>query len=50
MPTPKGPKCFPSASDSIRDAVRFVVSEQTKSKSYRLAFDDTEFARFMKSL
>ena len=43
MPTPKGPKCFPSASDSIRDAVRFVVSEQTKSKSYRLAFDDTEF-------
>jgi len=43
MPAPKGPKCFPSASDGIRDAVRFVVSEQTKSKSYRLAFDDTEF-------
>lgn len=36
-------KCFPSASDSIKDAARCVVSPQTESKSYKLAFDDPEF-------
>jgi hypothetical protein len=36
-------KCFPSASDSIKDAARCVVSPQTESMSYKLAFDDPEF-------
>jgi uncharacterized protein (TIGR00730 family) len=43
MPEKKPPKCFPSAGDSIKDAAFCVVSSQTKSKSYRLAFDDPEF-------
>ncbi|MEN8231115.1 MAG: TIGR00730 family Rossman fold protein [Thermodesulfobacteriota bacterium] len=43
MPEKKPPKCFPSAGDSIKDAALCVVSPQTKSKSYRLAFDDPEF-------
>jgi len=43
MPDKKPPKCFPSAGDSIKDAALCVVSSQTKSKSYRLAFDDPEF-------
>lgn len=43
MPEKKPPKCFPSAGDSIKDAALCVVSSQTKSKSYRLAFDDPEF-------
>jgi uncharacterized protein (TIGR00730 family) len=37
------PKSYPSASDSVKDAALYVVSPQTKSKSYRLAFDDPEF-------
>ena len=37
------PKCFPSASDSIKDAALCIVSPQTKSESYRLAFDDPQF-------
>ena len=41
---PKEPiKCFPSASDSIVHAARFVVSPQTQSDSYKLAFDDSQF-------
>jgi uncharacterized protein (TIGR00730 family) len=43
MPEKKLPQCFPSAGDSIKDAALCVVSSQTKSKSYRLAFDDPEF-------
>ena len=43
MPDKKPPKCFPSAGDCIKDAALCVVSSQTKSKSYRLAFDDPEF-------
>jgi uncharacterized protein (TIGR00730 family) len=43
MPEKKSPQCFPSAGDSIKDAALCVVSSQTKSKSYRLAFDDPEF-------
>ncbi len=39
----KPPKCFPSASDSIKDALFCVVSPQTQSASYRLAFDDPDF-------
>ena len=37
------PKCFPSASDSVKDAALCIVSPQTKSESYRLAFDDPQF-------
>ncbi len=37
------PKSYPSASDSVKDAALYIVSPQTKSKSYRLAFDDPEF-------
>ena len=36
-------KCFPSASDSVKDAALCIVSPQTKSESYRLAFDDPQF-------
>ena len=36
-------KCFPSAGDSIKDATLCVISSQTKSESYRLAFDDPDF-------
>jgi uncharacterized protein (TIGR00730 family) len=43
MPEKKSPKCFPSASDSIKDAEICVVSPQTRSESYRLAFNDPEF-------
>ena len=43
MPEKKLPKCFPSASDSIKDATLCVISEQTLSESYKLAFDDSEF-------
>jgi len=39
----KAPKCFPSASDSIKDATLCIVSPQTKSDSYKLAFDDPQF-------
>jgi len=37
------PKCFPSASDSVKDAALCIVSPQTKSESYKLAFDDAQF-------
>jgi uncharacterized protein (TIGR00730 family) len=43
MPEKKSPKCFPSASDSIKDAAFCVVSPQTTSESFKLAFDDSEF-------
>ncbi|MFC1844126.1 3-isopropylmalate dehydrogenase, partial [Thermodesulfobacteriota bacterium] len=43
MSEKKPPKCFPSASDSIKDAAFCVVSPQTRSESYRLAFDDPDF-------
>ena len=43
MPKKDPPKCFPSASDSIKDAALCVVSPQTESASYKLAFDDSEF-------
>ena len=43
MPEKKPSKCFPSASDSIKDAALCVVSAQTQSESYRLAFDDSKF-------
>ena len=36
-------KCFPSASDSVKDATLCIVSPQTKSDSYKLAFDDPQF-------
>jgi len=39
----KTPKCFPSATDSIKDAAFCVVSPQTRSESYKLAFDDPNF-------
>ena len=43
MPAKERRKCFPSASDSIKDAARSIISEQTKSSSYKLAFDDAGF-------
>jgi len=43
MPPKKTTKCFPSASDSVKDAALCVVSAQTESESYKLAFDDPEF-------
>jgi uncharacterized protein (TIGR00730 family) len=43
MPKKDPTKCFPSASDSIIHAARCVVSSQTKSESYKLAFDDPKF-------
>ena len=43
MPPKNPPKCFPSASDSVKDATLCVVSPQTKSDSYKLAFDDPDF-------
>jgi uncharacterized protein (TIGR00730 family) len=43
MPPKKTAKCFPSASDSIKDAALCIVSPQTKSESYKLAFDDQQF-------
>ena len=43
MPKKNPTKCFPSASDSIKDAALSVVSPQTRSASYRLAFDDPDF-------
>ena len=43
MPGKKTPKCFPSASDSVKDATLCIVSPQTKSDSYKLAFDDPQF-------
>ena len=39
----KPPKCFPNASDSVKDATLCIVSPQTKSDSYKLAFDDPQF-------
>jgi uncharacterized protein (TIGR00730 family) len=43
MPPKKPLKCFPSASDDVRDAALCVISPQTKSDSYKLAFDDLDF-------
>jgi uncharacterized protein (TIGR00730 family) len=43
MPPKKQTKCFPSASDSIIHAARCIISPQTKSESYKLAFDDPQF-------
>ncbi len=43
MPKKDPPKCFPSAGDDVKDAALCVVSPQTQSESYRLAFDDQEF-------
>ena len=43
MSKKKTPKCFPSASDSVKDATLCIVSPQTKSDSYKLAFDDPQF-------
>jgi uncharacterized protein (TIGR00730 family) len=43
MPRKKAPKCFPSASDSVKDATLCIISPQTKSDSYKLAFDDPRF-------
>jgi uncharacterized protein (TIGR00730 family) len=43
MPAKKPPKCFPSAKDDVKDAALCVVSPQTESDSYILAFDDPEF-------
>jgi len=43
MPKKDKPKCFPTASDSVRDAALCVVSPQTQSESYKLAFDDPGF-------
>ena len=43
MPKKAPPKCFPSAGEDVKDAALCVVSPQTTSESYRLAFDDQEF-------
>jgi uncharacterized protein (TIGR00730 family) len=43
MPPKEPPKCFPSASDSVKHAALSIVSPQTKSSSYKLAFDDPQF-------
>ncbi|MDX1776005.1 MAG: TIGR00730 family Rossman fold protein [Desulfobulbales bacterium] len=43
MPPKDGVKSFPSASDDVRDAALCVVSPQTESESYKLAFDDLRF-------
>ena len=43
MPKKDPTKCFPSASDSVKDAALCVISPQTKSESYKLAFDDPQF-------
>ncbi len=43
MPPPKSTKCFPSASESVKDAALCIVSPQTESESYKLAFDDPQF-------
>ena len=43
MPEKKPLKCFPSASDSVKDATLCVISPQTRSESFKLAFDDPEF-------
>jgi uncharacterized protein (TIGR00730 family) len=43
MPVKKPPKCFPSASDSVKHATLCIISPQTKSDSYKLAFDDPQF-------
>jgi uncharacterized protein (TIGR00730 family) len=36
-------KCFPSARDGVRDAALCIISPQTRSESYKLAFDDPQF-------
>jgi uncharacterized protein (TIGR00730 family) len=43
MPPKTPPKCFPSASDDVKDAALCVISPQTESESYKLAFDDPQF-------
>jgi uncharacterized protein (TIGR00730 family) len=43
MPPKNTTKCFPSASDSVKDAALCIISAQTESESYKLAFDDPEF-------
>ena len=43
MPPKIPPKCFPSASDDVKDAALCVISPQTRSESYKLAFDDPQF-------
>ncbi|MGW8161761.1 MAG: LOG family protein [Desulfobulbales bacterium] len=43
MPQKKPAKCFFSATDSIKHAALSVISPQTKSDSYKLAFDDPQF-------
>ena len=43
MPAKDSTKCFPSAREDVRDAALCVFSPQTKSKSYKLAFDDPQF-------
>jgi uncharacterized protein (TIGR00730 family) len=43
MPPKTPPKCFPSASDDVKDAALCVISPQTESDSYKLAFDDSQF-------
>jgi uncharacterized protein (TIGR00730 family) len=37
------PKCYPSASEGAKDSQICVISPQTQSESYTLAFADTEF-------
>jgi len=36
-------KCYPSASEGVKDAAFCIISPQTKSPSYKLAFDDPQF-------
>jgi uncharacterized protein (TIGR00730 family) len=43
MPPKDSTKCFPSAQEDVRDAALCIVSPQTKSESYKLAFDDPQF-------
>ncbi len=43
MTIKQAPKCYPSASEGAKDSHICVISPQTESESYKLAFADAEF-------
>ena len=43
MTIKQAPRCFPSASQDVKDSTICVISPQTQSESYQLAFADAEF-------
>jgi len=43
MTIKQAPKCYPSASEGAKDSQVCVISPQTQSESYKLAFADAEF-------